>query len=221
MKQPLLSLLAAVAISSSPAFAQEASTDPAIGLRLPTQKGSAMVGSSLLVGELAFGATSEDHHTAGSYNAGISPKAGYFVMDNLMVGASLNANFQGSNIERSAVGSGYHSQSVGVGVFARKYFGKATDKHGELKKFRPFVEVGAGHNRGWSQMDLGDRTEHGNFNTTTVNIMPGFNYFFNKNVALEAGLNYSGIVDSKHVIGNSSNLRFSVGLQFFLGGKKK
>ena len=166
MKTPKLLLAGALALISAPAFAQ---ADSSIGLRLPTQKGSWMLGSNLVVGELAFGSINSDYEMAGVYNVSLNPRAGYFIKDNLMIGGMLNASFNGNSFGEGAYLGKYHSQTVGLGVFARKYFGKATGKDGNIARLRFFVEAGASYNKGWASFkDPTFPVHHNTFSTGTV-----------------------------------------------------
>jgi len=214
MKKTVL-LLGAIALLSSPAFSQR---DTSIGLRLPTQKGSWMLGSNLVVGELAFGSISSDYEMEGVYNVSLDPRAGYFVKDNLMVGGMLNVNFNGNSFGAKDYFNRHHTQSIGLGVFARKYFGKAAEKDGSMRRTRFFVEAGAGYNKGWASYYIDANTkEHATFSTGSFHLMPGVNYFFNKNIALEGGIHMSHTGGSSNVIGNANRVGINLGLQIFMG----
>lgn len=221
MHKHILSALIALTACAAPALAQNTVTASSVGLRMPTQKGGMMVGSNILLGEMGFGTTRSDVSFAGTYDIGIRPKLGYFVMDNLMVGGSLNVNFNGSNFERQP-GDRMNAQAVGVGILVRKYFGKAAEKDGSVRKLRFFVEGGVDYTRGWAKYIPynNEPALHGAFSTTSVYVMPGFNYFFTRNIALEGGLSLLRIVGSENVYGNSGNLRADLGLQIFLGKRK-
>jgi len=213
MKKITLSLLAAGVLATTAATAQ---TDTSIGLKLPTQKGSVMLGSSLLLAETSFGSNNEDFTLRGSYNVSLHPRAAYFIADNLAIGGMLSANFSGNTFSNM----GYHSQAVGLGIFARKYFGKATHKDGSMQRMRFFLEAGVAGNTGWSQFDISSsETQRSTFISAVFHVMPGFNYFLNRNVALEGGLNYSHTAVTGSAQTQTERIGINLGLQFFIGRK--
>lgn len=215
LKNLVLALTASATLLSTSSFAQ---TDSSIGLRLPTQKGGIMLGTNLVFGEMGFGSLNSEHTSGGIYNVSVSPRVGYFIKNNLAIGGTLNANFTGNSFGNQAYNSAYNSQSAGVGVFARQYFGKMTNKDGSLRKTRFFVEGGANVNKTWNNFKISStETLHGTANSATFYVMPGFNHFFTKNIALEGGLNLSHTAASSNVIGNANHLGFNLGLQFFMG----
>jgi len=206
-----------LAVASLFTLGASAQTDTAVRLNFPTQKGGWTIGSSLVVGELAFGSTDSRYRIAGSYNVSLNPKAGYFIKDNLLIGGTLRANVVGNSFGSKDF-SNYHSRSIGAGIFARQYFGKGTMKDGSLRKMRYFLEGGVDVSKGWSNWRSSDSTtERTNFSIASIHVMPGFNYFFSKNVALEGGINISHMATSKNVIGNANHIGINLGLQIFLG----
>ncbi len=201
-------------------LAAGAQTDTTVGLKLPTSKGTWTVGSSLVLGEMAFGSTDSRYRLAGSYNVTLSPKAGYFVKDNLLVGGTVRANLSGNSFG-SGDFSKDNSKSIGGGVFIRQYFGKGLMKDGSMRKMRLFVEGGVDVSTGWSRWRNFDSTmDRTTFRTASFHVMPGFNYFFSKNVALEGGINFSHMATSRNVIGNANHIGINLGMQIFLGKRR-
>jgi hypothetical protein len=199
-------LLGAAALLSTASFAQ---ADTSIGLRLPTQKGSWMLGSNIVLAELAFGGGSAGAATY--YNVAVSPRAGYFVLDNLALGLGFNGQFAGQ-------GRYYNSQSYGVVAFARYYFGNAVAKDGHVRKTRYFVEGGGSYNAGRSAIrNNNDAWERGTFSSSSYYGMAGLNHFLTKNVALEAGLQFTHNDYPERSLGNQNNLGFNLGLKIFMG----
>lgn len=219
MKKLLLTLSVALTVSAGSVIAQsETAKDASIGLKMPTEKGSIMIGTNLMVGDLNFGSVN-NYSTTTLYDIDVAPRAGYFVADNFLLGGNVGASFWG------AVSNGdlyTHSESVSIGIFARKYFGRVAEKNGEINRLRFFVEGGVYYNTGWStyKPTEPEPVMHETFNTLKAYVMPGLNYFVNKNVAIEAGLNYSRVLETDAQFGYSNNIHFNIGLQFFLNGKK-
>ncbi len=171
MKKILFSTLFILACSLGAATAQ-------------LQKGSVLVGGS--IGNISFGLGD-----ASVFSMGITPRAGYFIQDNLAIGAKVDAGFVTQK-------GGNTTYNYGVNGFGRYYFGpKEFDTL--LKQGRWFAEVGAGFS-GIKGADPG-------FN---LNFGPGYAYFLNEHVAVEALALYNGQFGSGSVHGLSLNVGFQI-----------
>ena len=148
------------------------------------QKGSVMVGGN--VGDIEFGLGS-----GSNFSISLTPRVGYFIQDNVAIGAKLKAGFTGQRY-------GSSTYNYGLDAFGRYYFGPKVFKTG-LKEGRWFAEAAAGFS-GVKGADVG-------FN---VNIGPGYAYFLNEHIALEALALYYGQFGSGSVNGLSLNMGFQI-----------
>jgi hypothetical protein len=197
-------------------YEDDPDTSIAIGMGLPTQKGSSLIGANILIAQLDGVELSDENSM--HYRLGMVARYGYFLANNFALGGQINSEIDGfTRINQYTI-------TAGGGVFARLYTGKAADKHGELNKFRFFVEAGTGYayvfdryaslTGGDASLDYGAIQVHG---------MPGINYFANRNVAFELGLMYG----YQHTVQNEDmnpddyhTLRLSIGMQVFFCRKK-
>jgi hypothetical protein len=146
------------------------------------------------------------------YSVNASPRYGYFLADNFAFGAELNGNNDGyTRINQYTINAGGE-------IFARLYTGNAANKKGDLTKLRFFVEGGAGYGYMFDRVAEGSTTASTEFGVVQAHLMPGVNYFANRNVAFELGLIYG----YQHTVMNEDlmkddyhSLLLSVGLQFF------
>lgn len=156
------------------------------------QKGTFLVGGQLA--NLNFGLGSSN-----SVSLSITPKVGYFIENNLAIGAEVPLGFK-------AVKGFDPIYNYGVGAFGRYYFApKEYNIDNVLNKGRFFGEVGAGI-AGKTGVDVG-------FN---INIGAGYAYFITPNVALETMVRYQGTYGT----GSSSGLDINLGFQIHLPSKK-
>ncbi|MFT4204705.1 MAG: hypothetical protein QM610_12440 [Chitinophagaceae bacterium] len=139
------------------------------------------------------------------WDFGVTPKAGYFVKDNLAVGGYVNLGF-------SKAGSGQSTKSTyGVGAFTR-YYAQPDQVNNLLKHGRFFGEVSAGFG---GQSQKGQPTTNG----FQFGFGPGYSYFVTKNVGLEGLIKYNGTVGG----GNTTyqhNVTFNLGFQIYLPSSK-
>ena len=96
-------------------------------------QGSSSIGFSHEKATYTSGGTSTESYKLAHF--GFSPKAGYFVMDNLPIGLSINI----STYKTTGISSSYENQSnkFTIGPFARYYFLPQD-------KLKPMVEIAAG-----------------------------------------------------------------------------
>lgn len=156
------------------------------------QKGTVMVGGQLANLGFGFG-------TANNVQLQISPKVGYFVQNNLAIGAEVPLGF-------IAVRGSDPIFNYGVGAFGRYYFApKEFNINNVLNKGRFFAEAGLGI-AGQTNVEVGFNIRFG----------AGYAYFISPNVALEASAMYSGTYGT----GNVSGLGINLGFQIHLPTKK-
>ena len=138
-----------------------------------------------------------------NFSLGITPKAAWFVRDNLAVGGYLNF---GLNTAKGA-GTGI---DYGVGALSRYYFGRETVNL--LRHARFFIEGNAGV-EGYNPA-VGDNTNGFGFGAG-----PGVAYFITPNIGLETLVKYNGIVGFGSAP-TSNNLNIGFGFQIYLPSKK-
>ncbi len=182
-----------------------------MGIRLPTQKGTSFLGSSILFA--GIGSTDFNTDNSMHYNVGFNPRYGHFVANNFAIGIDLNAGIEGDT--KVSV----YTVNTGVGVFARCYTGKASNSKGEVNRLRFFVEGGAGYGYVFNR----DEGQSADFDMLKAHLVPGINYFVNRNVAFELGISYTyqHLLDNKIMPSQDyHNVMLSLGLQFFFGKQK-
>jgi hypothetical protein len=159
------------------------------------QKGNVMVGGNFANLNLGL-------NGAKVFSLDITPKAAWFVQDNVALGAYLDLGIQ------TAKGSST-TTNYGVGALGRYYTGTDVEvlRHGRL-----FAEANVGIG-GVNVSDGGGHT-----NGLDLGVGPGFAYFITPNIGLETLLKYKGVVGFGDA-GNQSNLNLSFGLQIYLPGR--
>ena len=118
------------------------------------------------------------------YNIGISPKLGYFLSDNLAVGAIVNLGYD------NAAGDDADAANIftyGVQGFSRFYFTPSdVDLGDDVPAGQFFLETQAGI--AGRNIEDSDST-----NGFAFGFGPGYSYFLNSSVALEASVKYNGL----------------------------
>ncbi len=151
-------------------------------------------GNLLLGGTAGFDVQFEDPDNYISID--LSPELGFFVIDNLAVGAALS-------IQTSKAGD-FKTSAIGISPFGRYYFGSGMTRifvHGQVGYVTAKVDFGGGD----------DSTANG----TLFHFGPGVSFFLNKHVAVEGILGYTkqgGDLDT-------SNFGIRFGVQAYLGGE--
>lgn len=160
------------------------------------QKGNVMVGGNLTNINLGLDAPK-------IFSVDITPKAAWFVEDNLAVGGYVNFGLETAKNSNTTT-------SYGVGALGRYYAGKDVEV---LQHGRFFAEgtVGIG----------GVNVSNGGGNTNGLNLSvgPGFAYFITPNIGLETLLKYNGLVGFGNAT-TQNNLNLSFGFQIYLPGKR-
>ena len=156
------------------------------------QEGTFLVGGQL--GNLNF-----DLGSSNSVSLSLTPKVGYFIKNNLAIGAEVPIGF-------TAIKGVDPIFNYGVGAFGRYYFApKEFNIDNILNKGRFFGEVGVGI-AGQTDVEVG-------FN---LRVGAGYAYFLTPNVALETMVRYQGTYGT----GNTSGLDINLGFQIHLPSKK-
>ena len=170
-----------------------------------TEQGTFMLGTDLGSGLVntaspgLFGLNFGLNEGAG-FNVGISPKMGYFVKDNFMVGAVVNVGFT-----KSAEYDGLSTRTTTYGIQAlSRYYMSQGEKGVDnfLKRGSFFSEA----NAGVAGVNVKDGPTTNGF---AFGVGPGYSYFLTKNVALETTLKYNGLVG-----GGNTTYQHALGLNF-------
>ena len=98
--------------------------------RIPTGIGSRLAGTNILLANVQIQDGSDAY-----LNIGLSPKAGFFILPNIAIGASLDFSFAGTTTDDYRI-------SYGITPLARVYF--AHNNTARSKPLQFFVEGGAG-----------------------------------------------------------------------------
>lgn len=165
------------------------------GANAQIQKGNVFVGGNFA--DLSLGL--DDSKV---FSVDITPKAAWFIQDNIAVGGYLNFGLQTAKESSTTT-------SYGVGGLGRYYTGKDTEV---LRHGRFFAEATAGVG-GINVSDGGGNTNGFNFG-----VGPGFAYFITPNIGLETLLKYNGTTGFGNA-GYQSGLNLSFGLQVYLPGR--
>jgi outer membrane protein W len=157
---------------SMPMFAQTSSGSLLLGgssnFNLSTEKSKTKIGST-------------SSETSKSFNLGLHPYIGYFVIDNLAAGISLSTSFSSS---KETGGDGKLSTSFfTVGPFARYYF---LDQ-GDLK---PMAEIYFGVGSENSKSEGSGYSSKSKSGVTEFTLGVGASYFLTPHFALDALLSY-------------------------------
>jgi hypothetical protein len=191
----------------------EADGEPDTGIavaKLPTQQGSSFIGCNILLAQLDAAEFNTDKSM--HYRVGASPRYGYFLANNIALVGALNGNIDGyTRINEYTI-------TAGGEVFARFYTGKVANKKGDLNKLRFFIEGGVGYGYMFDRVAEGSTTASMEFGVVQAHLMPGVNYFANRNVAFELGLDYGyqhTVMNEDLMKDDHHSLLLSIGLQFF------
>lgn len=168
---------------------------------LPSAFAQTGKGTLLLGGNAGMSFYSEQNENV--FNASLSTRIGFFVVNRFAVGASLPLSL---NTSRD-----YESWNIGIGPFARYYIGKG--------KVNPFMEV----DLSWSRFRYRYREPGGSIITNTnqtrsLGLGIGLAYFITPNIGLETILSYD-LTGTKMTPGRSyssrGRLNLNVGFQVY------
>lgn len=159
------------------------------------QKGNVLIGGNLANMNLGL-----DDPKIFSFD--ITPKAAWFIEDNVALGGYLNLGIQ--TAKNTATTTTY-----GVGALGRYYTGSDVEvlKHG---RFFGEATVGLG---GANVSDGGGKT-----NGLNLSVGPGFAYFITPSIGLETLLKYNNLVGFGNQT-SQSNFNLSFGFQIYLPGR--
>jgi outer membrane protein len=147
---------------------------------------------------MVAGSAGFNSYSFGDYTASViyvDPRAGYFVTDQIEVGAEIQIELYGGDDE---------GNSLGVGPFARYYFNKSGPA-------RFFGHVGV--NISSFKFDK-DEDAISNFG---FDLGAGVDYFLNEHVALEAMLAFNSNKDNDDDE-SATNIGLNIGVAAFIGG---
>ncbi|NOU18733.1 MAG: outer membrane beta-barrel protein [Bacteroidales bacterium] len=135
---------------------------------------------------------------------GISPKIGFFIIDNLAVGVKLPIGFQ---FQKDKNNDKYSSTSLGISPFLKYYFGTSNIK--------PYLNGSVG----FSNLVMKDNPVTGPSDKNTVGMFSfelggGFGIFLNDKVSVDIGVgyNYSSYKDKENNNNNYRRIYSGVGL---------
>ena len=143
-------------------------------------------GDVFVSGAVTLGSAKKGDFKANAFE--IAPKVGYFVTENIAVGASVG--FQSLKFDNGAADA--TNSGLGLGAFGRYYFTPAD-------KFSLFAELGFDYTSFDEEFDAEDGTVYGGSiesKEVGFGLGAGMNYFVSSNFSIEAGV---------AVLGYSSN----------------
>lgn len=156
--------------------------------------------STLAMAQTDKGAIMAGGHLSLNTNKGgssfvLSPQLGFFVADNFAVGGDLTMDFSKAGTVKTS--------EVGVGPFARYYFGK--------KQTKPFLVTSANY------VTLTTKSNTLDINSTGWSFLfgAGFAAFLNRNIAVEGitGYRYANYSNTE----GSGGFSLSLGFQLYFG----
>jgi len=154
-----------------------------------TSLGQISSGTTLLSGSLNFSSTnyrlnSNDDQTVKNNNFAFTPKAGYFVSDNLVIGAGLGLN-TAKQKNFTTIYSKVFGYSIGPFVRYYKFLGEKTALFGD-------AAINYAHNKA-KALDSNQEFVPAYINENiSASITPGFTYFASSRIGLEISLGYLG-----------------------------
>lgn len=168
----------------------------AVAVKAQIQQGNVMVGGS-------FSNISLGLDDSKVFSLDLTPRAAWFIKDNVALGAYANLGIQTAKASPTTV-------TYGVGGLGRYYTGADMEvvKHG---RFFGEGTLGIG---GINVSDGGGHT-----NGIDFSFGPGFAYFVTPNVGLETMVKYNGVGGLGNA-GYQSSLGLSFGFQVYLPGKR-
>jgi hypothetical protein len=160
------------------------------------QKGNVLIGGDLAGLSLAL-------NEGSAFSINLTPKAAWFVKDNLALGGYVDFGLSTAKGDPTTV-------NYGVGGLGRYYFSSAEVAVARSTRF--FVEANAG-------IQGVNVSGGGSTNGLGLGFGPGLAYFVTPNVALESLLKYNGIIGFG-TSATASLLQLNLGFQIYLPGSK-
>ncbi len=175
--------------------------------KLTIEKGTWYVG-----GNISFGHDSsefEDSPEASKYfNFNFSPKVGYTINDNLILGLGLGYGYSKNEIENTINNPANTSNNFRIFPYIKKHF-----PIGE----KLTISVQGEFRYSYSEYENNDvfNSYSGHTNEYFIGVRPGITYFLNKKLALEANIGALGYTNSTQKYGNppkrtSSSFNFNI-----------
>lgn len=177
-------------------------------------------GRMLVGGDFSFSSQTEKSKSGGTTvtfgkttSIELGPKVGYFLIDNLAVGAALDVSLTKFKPEDADNDSENTFTTFGIAPFVRYYLSQGIFFQGQFG-------VGSGKNKS----TLGSVSNESKFGVTNLNVGAGYAYFLNDNVAIEPMIGYGSTTlnykDSNPEFKDlRSGLFLQVSIQAYLGSK--
>jgi len=153
-------------------------------------------GATILQGGIQFEQTTTGN--VSETNFGFSPKAGYFINDNIVVGINFEFN-QAKTVDSITTSN---KDVMKFGAFSRYYFTPSN-------KFSLFTHLGLNYN------SMNDRMAKYTESGFDAALSPGISYFLSNHFILEATIGKLGFATSKPNVENAkstNNVEFNVNL---------
>ncbi|KAF2518521.1 porin family protein [Flavobacterium salilacus subsp. salilacus] len=139
-----------------------------------TSTGGFSTGDVFISGSVGFGSEKTGDFKATEFN--FSPRAGYFVSDNIALGLALGYNNTKQDEEFGFGTAEVTTNTFEIGAFGRYYFMPAS-------QFSLFTQLGVNYGTTKSEIDNEEFNKANGFN---VEFAPGISYFISEHFALEA-----------------------------------
>ena len=162
-------------------------------------------GDLFMSGTVGFSSTKTGDFKSDSFT--VAPGIGYFVSDNIAIGASLSYSSGSSFEELTGDGAYYEvdTNAFGIGAFARYYVTPASE-------FSFFGEFSVGYSTAKSEIKDFSGSEY-TVNGFGARLAPGISYFISRNFALEATIGALSYISTKPDIdGAKSTNNFDLNL---------
>lgn len=182
-----------------------------------TEKGRWTVGAS--VGNFTY-STQNGYN---SFSGSLTPSAGYFVANNLAVGAGIPLSLTTNKFSDPNGDTHTRTTSVGLSPYVRYYIGSS--------RLKPYVGVSYAYSLTNQRNESGGQTLKINGHISTLSPAVGVAYFVNRTVALNAGLSYiwqryksgytvydaSGNPINEAPVSTTKYVSLGIGFQIFFG----
>ena len=132
-------------------------------------------GDVFVEGNLSFSSSNDKNTDLKESNFSINPKVGYFISEDLAIGAEIAIGSGKSKVDGTTVDE---NSNFGGGVFARYYFLDLG------QRFKTYGELGAGFVSAKDGLDAAEVKTSG----FGIGVDLGINYFVNQNLAINFGL---------------------------------
>ena len=174
----------------------------------PLQAGNWLVGAGV-------GSTGYNFSTK-TYTLNIQPRAGYFVRDNVAIGARVNLGIESSPSvnQGTEAAQGGTRFNYGITPFARYYFNQASTSTGRFFGEGEFGIGGSSKKNSQKEEPI----------TLILGVSAGYAHFITRTVALEGTLGYTyskANISSGATGSGSSGLNVGFGFQIYLPGRTR